>query len=86
MREGEPLGLSTREFHMLRLLAAAKGKPVSRERFLDEVWEYNAWPTTRTVDNFIAALRAKLKDDPSNPKFLLTVRGVGYRLTRHEAR
>ncbi len=79
-RDGKAIALSAREFQILRLLASAKGEPVSRERFLDEVWEYNAWPTTRTVDNFIAALRAKLEDDSSAPKHLLTVRGTGYRL------
>ncbi len=65
---------------MLRLLASRRGEAISRETFLDEVWEYNAWPTTRTVDNFIAALRAKLESDPDHPRFLETVRGVGYRL------
>ncbi|MGI9243611.1 MAG: response regulator transcription factor [Verrucomicrobiales bacterium] len=79
-RNGEAIALSTREFQILRLLAAAQGEPVSRERFLDEVWEYNAWPTTRTVDNFIAALRGKLEEEPSDPQHLLTVRGTGYRL------
>ena len=53
---------------------------MSRETFLDEVWEYNAWPTTRTVDNFIAALRAKLEADPDRPRYVETVRGTGYRL------
>jgi DNA-binding response OmpR family regulator len=79
-RNEEAIPLSKREFEMLRLLVSAKGEPVSRERFLDEVWEYNAWPTTRTVDNHIAGLRAKLERDPATPEHLLTVRGVGYRL------
>ena len=80
IRNGTPVELSAREFDMLRLLVSTRGEPVSRERFLDEVWEYNAWPTTRTVDNFIAGLRAKLESDPSEPEYLLTVRGIGYRL------
>lgn len=78
--ESGSVSLSAKEFQMLRLLAAAAGEPVSRERFLDEVWGYNTWPTTRTVDNFVANLRAKLEPNPSAPRFLLTVRGVGYRL------
>ncbi|HEX2748490.1 MAG TPA: helix-turn-helix domain-containing protein, partial [Verrucomicrobiales bacterium] len=45
------------------------------------VWEYNAWPTTRTVDNFIAALRSKLEPDPERPRYIETVRGSGYRLS-----
>lgn len=65
---------------MLRLLAAHRGETVSREKFLDVVWGYHAYPSTRTVDNFIASLRAKLEADPANPEHLLTVRGAGYRL------
>jgi DNA-binding response OmpR family regulator len=65
---------------MLRLLIAHRGETVSREKFLDVVWGYHAFPTARTVDNFIATLRAKLEEDSANPQHLLTVRGVGYRL------
>lgn len=73
-------GLSEKEVGMLRLLAAHSGATLSREQFLDVVWGYHAYPSTRTVDNFITALRAKLEDDPTQPKHLLTVRGAGYRL------
>ena len=65
---------------MLRLLAECAGEPVSRERFLDVVWGYAAFPTTRTVDNHMASLRAKLEPDPDQPRFLKTVHGIGYRL------
>ncbi len=65
---------------MLRLLAENPGTPVSRERFLDAVWGYTAFPTTRTVDNHIASLRSKLEKDPERPRWLLTVHGVGYKL------
>jgi DNA-binding response OmpR family regulator len=64
----------------LRLLADSEGEPVTRDHFLDVVWGYTAFPTTRTVDNYIAKLRAKLEPDPENPKWILTVHGVGYRL------
>lgn len=74
------LHLTAKEFAMLRLLADAQGEPVSRERFLDLVWGYAAFPTTRTVDNHIASLRSKIEKDPDNPKFIKTVHGVGYRL------
>jgi DNA-binding response OmpR family regulator len=74
------LHLTAREFAMLRLLAEADGQPVTRERFLDVVWGYTAFPTTRTIDNHIAALRAKLEPDPEHPRYLKTVHGVGYRL------
>src|SRR5438093_78268 len=74
------LHFTAKEFAMLRLLADAHGEPVSRERFLDLVWGYAAFPTTRTVDNHIASLRSKIEKDPDNPKFIKTVHGVGYRL------
>jgi DNA-binding response OmpR family regulator len=74
------LHLTAKEFAMLRLMAQTPGEPVSRERFLDVVWGYTAFPTTRTVDNYIAFLRTKLEDDPENPRWIQTVRGVGYRL------
>ena len=65
---------------MLRLLAGAAGEPVSRERFLDIVWGYTAFPTTRTVDNHIASLRHKIERDPDQPRWIQTVHGVGSRL------
>lgn len=79
-RSGEVFDLSEKEIGVLQLLASCRGRTVSREKFLDVVWGYHAFPSTRTVDNFIAALRAKLEPDPSQPKHLLTVRGAGYRL------
>ena len=80
LRDGARHELSEKEAGMLRLLAANFGEVVSREKFLDVVWGYHAYPSTRTVDNFIAALRTKLESDPANPRHLVTVRGVGYRL------
>lgn len=82
------LVLSAREFAMLRLLAEAEGEPVTRERFLDVVWGYGAFPTTRTVDNHIANLRAKVEVNPEAPRWIKTVHGVGYRLemTNDQAR
>ena len=74
--------LTAKEFAMLRLMAEAEGEPVSRERFLDVVWGYTAFPTTRTVDNHIASLRSKLEKNPDEPRWLKTVHGVGYRLVK----
>lgn len=79
-RGRKQLHLTPKEFAMLRLMAEAPGEPVSRERFLDVVWGYTAFPTTRTVDNHIASLRAKLEGDVEEPKWLKTVHGVGYKL------
>lgn len=56
------------------------GQVVTRNELLDEVWGHECYPTTRTVDNHIASLRAKLEDDPSKPRHLVTVHGVGYKL------
>jgi len=74
------LHFTAKEFAALRLLADSHGEPVSRQRFLDIVWGYGAFPTTRTVDNHIASLRGKIEKDPDDPKFIKTVHGVGYRL------
>jgi DNA-binding response OmpR family regulator len=74
------LHLTAKEFAMLRLMAEGEGEPVTRERFLDVVWGYNAFPTTRTVDNHIASLRAKLEKNPEAPRWIKTVHGVGYKL------
>ncbi|HEY2344145.1 MAG TPA: response regulator transcription factor [Chthoniobacteraceae bacterium] len=79
-RAGAPIALTAKEFGVLKLLAEHAGEPVTREHFLEVVWSYNAYPTTRTVDNQMLSLRAKLEADPSNPRHLLTVHGVGYRL------
>jgi DNA-binding response OmpR family regulator len=76
----KPIHLTSREFAMLRLLAEAEGEPVTRERFLDLVWGYTAFPTTRTVDNHIASLRSKIERNPDDPRWITTVHGVGYRL------
>ena len=72
--------LSVREVDMLSLLWRERGRPVSRERFLDEVWGSARFPTTRTVDQHVAKLRQKVEIDPANPRYLRTAFGVGYRL------
>jgi len=79
-KAGQVLKLSRKEFGVLRLLAARAGQVVTRNEMLDEVWGHESFPTTRTVDNHIASLRAKLEDDPSEPRHLITVHGVGYKL------
>ena len=78
----EPLELTRKEYGVLRLLAARPGEVVTRDELLNEVWGYENNPTTRTVDNHIASLRAKLEDDPSGPRHIHTVHGVGYKFVR----
>jgi len=79
-RKGKALELTAKEFSILRLLAEREGEPVTREQFLDQVWSYTSFPTTRTVDNHIATLREKLGENPAKPNWILTVHGIGYRL------
>src|SRR5437588_1463983 len=79
-RGRKTLHLTAKEFAMLRLMAESPGEPISRERFLDAVWGYTAYPTTRTVDNHIASLRSKIEKDPDAPRWIKTVHGVGYKL------
>lgn len=81
-RQGKPVVLTAKEWAMLRLLAEADGAVVTRERFLDVVWGYGAFPTTRTVDNHMAGLRAKIEENPAQPRYLKTVHRQGYRLDR----
>lgn len=81
-KDGQVLKLSPKEFGVLRLLAAREGQVVTRNELLDEVWGHESFPTTRTVDNHVASLRAKLEDDPAQPRHLLTVHGVGYKFVR----
>ncbi len=79
-RKGDKnLEMTRKEFGVLRFLAARAGEVVTRDDLLNEVWGYENYPTTRTVDNHISLLRAKLEEDPSQPRHLLTVHGVGYK-------
>ena len=78
-KSGEPLPLTAKEFDVLRILIAARGRVLSRQQIVEAAWGPNYFGTQRSVDNFLAQLRAKLEDDPQEPKHLLTVRGVGYR-------
>jgi len=73
------LEMTPKEFGVLRFLAARAGEVVRRDELLDEVWGYDAEVTTRTVDNHVAALRAKIEDKASEPRYLITVHGVGYK-------
>ncbi len=79
-RKGQRVDLSEKEYGILRTLALEDGAPVRRETLLARVWGYDSVPVTRTVDNYIVALRRKLEDDPARPQYLVTVGGIGYRL------
>lgn len=71
--------LTRKELEIMKYFIEHKGEALTRERLLDEIWGYERFPTTRTVDNHILKLRQKLEDDPENPRFILTVHGIGYK-------
>jgi DNA-binding response OmpR family regulator len=77
---GEPLSLTKREFDLLERLARDAGNVVTREDLMSDVWDPNWYGSTKTLDMHVATLRRKLGDDPADPRFVHTVRGVGYRL------
>ena len=83
-RAGEPVELSAREFDLLHLLMANAGQVLRRERIMDEVWDPHWFGSTKTLDVHISWLRKKLGDDPSNPRYIATIRGVGFRFAAPE--
>ena len=78
-KNGAMLELSAREFKLLRYFIEHRGAALTRDELLNEVWGYNAMPSTRTVDVHVAWLRQKLEDNPRHPQFILTVHGLGYK-------
>ena len=79
VRRGRPIKLTHREFELLAFLGRSGGRVFSREELVRQVWGLEHPGQARTVDNFVAQLRAKLEEDPDRPKHLLTIRGSGYR-------
>jgi DNA-binding response OmpR family regulator len=78
-RRGKAVEVSAKEFDLLKYFISHSGETLSRERLLTEVWGYEHFPTTRTVDAHIVRLRQKLEPNPEQPHFFLTVHGVGYK-------
>ena len=78
-KAGEPLGLSAREFQLLKYFIEHRGATLTREELLNEVWGYNSMPSTRTVDVHVAWLRQKVEPNPRHPQYILTVHGMGYK-------
>jgi DNA-binding response OmpR family regulator len=76
---GHEVRLTRKEFDLLRYLVEHPGEVITRDRLLDEVWGYERFPTTRTVDTHILRLRQKFEDDPERPAHILTAHGQGYR-------
>jgi DNA-binding response OmpR family regulator len=78
-KRGKLVEMTRKEFAVLRFLASRGGEAATRDELLNEVWGYEAYPVSRTVDNHMAGLRAKLENDPAEPAHIKTVHGVGYR-------
>jgi len=78
-KAGQALRLTVQEYRLLVFMAAHPGRTLSRRRLLDEVWGYDADVNSRTVDVHVSSLRQKLGEDPNRPRWVLTVRGFGYR-------
>jgi two-component system response regulator RegX3 len=78
-KDGESIELAAKEFDLLHMLMANAGDVIRREEIMDEVWDPHWFGPTKTLDVHISWLRKKLEDDPSEPRFITTVRGVGFR-------
>jgi len=78
-RGGKSLDFSSKEFDLLKYFLCHQGETLSRDRLLEEVWGYDRFPTTRTVDAHIVHLRQKIEPKPDEPRFILTVHGTGYK-------
>src|SRR5881398_2503383 len=78
-RAGKELDFSSKEFELLKYFLCHQGETLSRDRLLEEVWGYDRFPTTRTVDAHIVHLRQKIEPKPDEPRFILTVHGTGYK-------
>jgi DNA-binding response OmpR family regulator len=76
---GKEIKFSSKEYAILKFLISHKGEVVRRETLLREVWGYDIFPSTRTIDNFIVKLRKKIERDPGKPRRILTVHGIGYK-------
>jgi DNA-binding response OmpR family regulator len=81
-RDGDPVILTAQEFKTLKFMVQNAERVITRDELLNEVWGYQNYPTTRTVDNHILKLRQKLERDPANPMHFRTVHGVGYKFVR----
>jgi DNA-binding response OmpR family regulator len=79
VRGGRAIEMTRKEFALLRFLASREDTVVTRDELLNKVWGFDAYPVTRTVDNHVAGLRAKLEADPARPVYIQTVHGVGYK-------
>ena len=81
-KQRQQIKFTVREFEVLKYFVTHAGEVVTRDMLLDDVWGYEHFPTTRTVDNYILSIRKKIEDDPSKPRYLITVHTAGYKLVQ----
>ena len=81
-KKGETVDLTAMEFNVMKYFIQREGEVIDRDTLLDDVWGYENFPSTRTVDNFILSLRKKIEDDHKNPKHILTKHGAGYKFVK----
>lgn len=81
-KNNTPIKLSSKEFDVLHYFVVHEGEVVTRDMLLNDVWGYEQFPTTRTVDNYILSIRKKIEDDPPTPKHLLTIHTSGYKFVK----
>ena len=86
LADGSDYGLTHKEAQILKLLSEREGEVVTRDEILDTAWGYGAFPTARTIDNFVLRMRRRLEPDPARPAHFHTVHGAGYRFTREPSR
>jgi two-component system alkaline phosphatase synthesis response regulator PhoP len=80
LKNGHEVPLTRKEFDILALLVRREGEVITRDEFLDEVWGKDVFITHRVIDTHVASLRKKIEDDPNNPTYVLSIRGIGYKL------
>jgi two-component system alkaline phosphatase synthesis response regulator PhoP len=84
LKDSKKLEITKKEIDLLRLLIDHKNEVVPREKILEKVWGYEATPSSRTVDNYIVAFRKYFEEDPKNPRYFHSIRGVGYKFTSND--
>lgn len=82
LKKGDSVKMSATEYKILKYFVEHEGEVITRDKFLDDVWGYDAFPTTRTVDNYILSIRKKIEDDPSSPEHIVTVHTAGYKFIK----
>lgn len=82
LKNGATLELTVKEFQILKYMIEHEGEVISRNSLLDNIWGYDSYPTTRTVDNYILSLRKKIETDAANPKHIITIHTLGYKFVK----